>query len=192
MNRRLDPQVRRSEIIEVTTGMIAENGPQGLSLRAIARRCGMSAPGLIHHFPSMGDLLRAVIDERARVGQNAISEIVRESGDDLSLQTLGDALVRYYYTDRSAETRNFDALEAESFTIGHPLHGAYPVSSIRPLPITRFLAERDFRDPEAALTMLALLADALRSRWLRDLQTVDRWDEWVQARDQVFRNLDRK
>ena len=192
MGRRLLPEVRRAEIVAVTTRMIAESGPHGLSLRSVARRCEMSAPGLSYHFPTLTDLLRAVIEERARVGREAIAKIVSNAGDDLTLQILADALIDFYYTDKAAETRNFDALEAESLAPGHPAHGLYPRSAIQPLPITRKLAEREFEDPEAALTTLVLLADALRSRWLRDLEPVDRWEEWVTTRDQVFRNLVRR
>ncbi|WP_157802870.1 TetR/AcrR family transcriptional regulator [Compostimonas suwonensis] len=186
------PDVRRAEIIDTTMRLIAEDGPHGLSLRSVARRCEMSAPGLMHHFPTLRDLLRAVVEERARIGREAIAEIVREAGDGLTLQMLADALIRFYYTDKAAETRNFDALEAESLAPGHPAHGIYPRSAIQPLPITRRLAERDFEDPDAALTMLSLLADALRSRWLRDLEPVDRWNEWVASRDHVFGTLERR
>lgn len=192
MSRRLDAPTRRAEIIETTYRMIAEDGPGGLSLRAVARRCGMSAPGLMHHFPTLAELIHEVVAVRERVGRDLVARIVVDADESFTAVTLADMLVRHYYSENVEETRNFDMLEAESYTVGHPAHGAYSTSSFGPLPITRRLAERDFEDPEAFLTVLGLLADGLRARWLRDLQTIDRWEEWVSVRDRAIRGFARR
>lgn len=53
---------RRDKILDVTVDMIAEVGYHGLSMRDIARRVGISHPGVIYHFPNKEALLMAVID----------------------------------------------------------------------------------------------------------------------------------
>ena len=45
------------EIKQVTRRLLVERGPQQVSLRAIAREMGMTAPGLYRYFPSYDDLL---------------------------------------------------------------------------------------------------------------------------------------
>ena len=63
------PRQRREADIEATMATIkatarqlmADNGTAGLSLRAIARAMGMTAPALYHYFASLDDLITALI-----------------------------------------------------------------------------------------------------------------------------------
>src|SRR6478735_4817307 len=73
MARRLTPEARRAEIIEVAHAVISDEGYRALSLRELARRCGMSAPGLMHYFPDMRSLLDAVLAHRDEVDLAAIT-----------------------------------------------------------------------------------------------------------------------
>ena len=52
---------RRERILDVTIQMLAEVGYHGLSMRDVARRVGISHPGVIYHFPTKEALLMAVI-----------------------------------------------------------------------------------------------------------------------------------
>lgn len=52
---------RREAILDATVEMLAEVGYHGLSLRDVARRVGISHPGVIYHFPSKEALLMAVV-----------------------------------------------------------------------------------------------------------------------------------
>jgi len=49
------------EIKDIARGLLEEKGTAGLSLRAIAREMGMSAPAIYTYFPSMDDLITALI-----------------------------------------------------------------------------------------------------------------------------------
>lgn len=51
----------KEEIKETGRQLLAESGASGLSLRAIAKRMGMTAPGLYHYFGSINDLITALI-----------------------------------------------------------------------------------------------------------------------------------
>ena len=51
----------REEIKDTARALLAEQGAAGLSLRAIAKRMGMTAPGLYHYFGSINDLITALI-----------------------------------------------------------------------------------------------------------------------------------
>jgi AcrR family transcriptional regulator len=63
------PRQRQVELNEATSNAIketarklmAEKGTAGLSLRAIARELEMTAPALYHYFPSLDDLITALI-----------------------------------------------------------------------------------------------------------------------------------
>jgi AcrR family transcriptional regulator len=50
-----------TEIIATARRLLLESGPQGISLRAIAREMGMTAPGLYRYFDDREELIRHVI-----------------------------------------------------------------------------------------------------------------------------------
>src|SRR5580658_8256860 len=52
----------RDRVLHVAQALFAERGYRGTSLRDIARRIGIKAPSLLHHFPSKEQLYTAVLD----------------------------------------------------------------------------------------------------------------------------------
>ena len=51
----------RHDIINAATVLIGEHGQDGLSLRAIARQAGVTAPAIYDHFDDLDDVRRAVV-----------------------------------------------------------------------------------------------------------------------------------
>jgi AcrR family transcriptional regulator len=55
--------ITRAEIKETARQLMAEKGTAGISLRAIARRMGMTAPALYHYYAGLNDLITALIQD---------------------------------------------------------------------------------------------------------------------------------
>jgi AcrR family transcriptional regulator len=186
--RRLTPEARRAEIIERTHEMIAQQGGEGLSLREVARWCGMSAPGMLHHFDGLPDLLDAVLTARAVRERAAYAEAIDALGEDAVLRDLADATVRISAANAD-ENRNFDRLEMLALAdTTHPAYEFYrngsDLRSLRRMALT--LAEREYENPAAAVTVLGLVAEGLRLRWLRSETKPDYQADWNAVRDTVF------
>ena len=80
------------EIKQTARRILVEQGPDAVSLRAIAREMGMTAPGLYRYFSSREDLIRGVIadifTEMAAGVDQAIHGTGQEPGqDDRDLMT---------------------------------------------------------------------------------------------------------
>ncbi len=188
MARRLRPEARREEIVEVADALIASEGYRSLSLREVARRCGMSAPGLMHHFPDMPSLLRAVLERRDTVDLTAI---MAAQPVDARLEDLIEAALRYYMS-AGDRTRRYDALEAEAIDPTHPAHDFYLERDARTFELLRPALEHELADPDRAFAYLKVVFDGLRFRLLRDPEHVDIEREWHAIRDLVLGSIERR
>src|SRR5262249_51887881 len=83
-------------LLRAAESLIAERGPQGFSLREVARRARVSEAAPYWHFPNKETLL-ATVAEQGFVGLAAAMRDVRARGGDPSrqLQELGVAYVRF-------------------------------------------------------------------------------------------------
>jgi AcrR family transcriptional regulator len=61
-NPRGEGERLRCEIVEAAAALIAEEGQEAVSLRAIARRVGITAPAIYAHFADLDLVVEAVVD----------------------------------------------------------------------------------------------------------------------------------
>lgn len=94
--RAASPGPLKSELLDAAARLIAERGPQGFSLREVARRARVSEAAPYWHFPSKEALLAAVA-EQGFLGLAAAMTEVRERVTDprRRLHELGIAYVRF-------------------------------------------------------------------------------------------------
>lgn len=74
--KRLSPEQSRAAAIEAARALLIEQGPQAVTLKAVAARIGRTHANLLHHFGSAADLQRALITHladtiTARIGDAA-------------------------------------------------------------------------------------------------------------------------
>ncbi|MCV2394866.1 TetR/AcrR family transcriptional regulator [Actinotalea sp. M2MS4P-6] len=187
MARRLAPEVRRAEIVSIARDVISTEGYSALSLREVARRCGMSAPGLMHYFPDMPSLLEAVLDSRDEEDYPALLVPLEQGA---SLLDVIDATLAYYDA-RSSETAQFDRLETEALDPAHPAHDYFAARAERQFDLLRPAIEREFDDPDAVAHLLRLMIDGMRLRALRDPGHGGMAEQWRAIRGVVARLLRR-
>jgi TetR/AcrR family transcriptional regulator len=88
------PTDTRDRVLQVAQTLFAERGYRGTSLRDIAKRIGIKAPSLLHHFPSKQQLYLAVLDRMFESLEDAANAIAwgRESRQERMRQAVSDAI----------------------------------------------------------------------------------------------------
>ncbi|WP_327233996.1 TetR/AcrR family transcriptional regulator [Streptomyces sp. NBC_01317] len=163
-------RAKRREIIDHAMALFGEVGYRGASLREIASRCGISHPGLLHHFPTKESLLFAVLEHRDEVDGEWLA-LGGAKGVD-RLRRLAD-LAELNATRRGI-VELFSVVAAEATSPEHPAH-AYFVERYRDSVASTAQAYAQASDegalragiaPDAAAQQLIALMDGLQVQWL--------------------------
>ena len=100
----------RERLLQAAREVVAADGLEGLTLRAIARRAGVSHGAPLRHFPSLASLLAAVgadgfarlidtVDGHLSAADRAATEAGHTLGPRRRLSVAGQAYVRFALTD---------------------------------------------------------------------------------------------
>src|SRR4051812_48921641 len=110
---------RREEILDAAFEVFARYGYLNSSMTEIAKRVGMTMPGVTHHFPTKSGLLEAVLQER---DEDAAGHLRGRRGLEL-LKGLLEIAERDEH-DRGL-TQLFAILSAEATIDDHPAHAYF-------------------------------------------------------------------
>jgi AcrR family transcriptional regulator len=167
---------RRQEIVAAGLAVFSSSGFRGASLRDVAERAGLSQAGLLHHFPSKGHLLKAVLAWRDSEVHRQLGEPVPDGLD------LIRRLVARSATARTRELVQLDVIvSAEGSVADHPANGYVRERHASTLEMVRQAFERAAAHGElrrdvdcagAARTLIALMA-GLQVQWLLDPGQID-------------------
>lgn len=164
-------------IITAAVEVFAANGFRGGSLRDVAERVGLTHAGVMHHFPTKIDLLKAVLawrDDEALARARAVSP----TGVDV-LRVWLEEIERHKNARVLADMAM--TLTTEGTSPDHPVHdyvaGRYELS-------VRFLTRafevaasrnelRPGLDPSYEARTLLALTEGLQLQWLVDSGSVD-------------------
>ncbi|MFI5776240.1 TetR/AcrR family transcriptional regulator [Nocardia sp. NPDC051570] len=169
---------RKERILEVALKTFADNGFRGASIAEIADRCGLSQPGLLHHFPSKAALLAGVLEYRDRLDAERLGTDEQPRGP-LALHQLVRAVE--HNTQVPGLVRLFTVVTAEAVAADHPAHD-WAVARYRHLEawITRALdagiADGTIRpgiDAVAVARQIMAMMDGLQLQWLLDPENID-------------------
>jgi AcrR family transcriptional regulator len=169
---------RREAILRAASEVFADHGYRGATLALIADRVGMSAPGLLHHFPTKEHLLIDLLALRHERDSERVKALASVRGGRIL-----DALL--VLAAKNADTpglvRLFTILAAESVDDDHPGHDWFVQRYRRS---RGFVAERlseeqrvglirDDVDPDLVAAQILAMFDGLQLQWLLEPDEVD-------------------
>jgi AcrR family transcriptional regulator len=168
---------RRDAILAAANEVFAKRGFRGASLATIAKRVGMSEPGLLHHFASKEELLLELLKLRDQHDDERIAEARAAHAHVLDVVL---ELCRQNQ-ERPGIVRLFTILAAESVDDDHPAHDWFLARyGERRKTLTDRLAaaQRDgdvdpTLDPDSVASQILAMFDGLQLQWLLDPEAVD-------------------
>jgi AcrR family transcriptional regulator len=168
---------RRDAILAAANEVFAKRGFRGASLATIAKRVGMSEPGLLHHFASKEELLLEVLKLRDQHDDERIGQARAAHAGPLEVVL---ELCRQNQ-ERPGIVRLFTILAAESVDDDHPAHEWFLAryGDRRAVLADRLAnAQRDgdidaALDPESVASQILAMFDGLQLQWLLDPGAVD-------------------
>ena len=165
---------RREEILDAAFDVFARHGYLNSSMSEIAKRAGMTMPGVTHHFPTKSGLLEAVLRER---DIDAASHLQGRRGVELLKGLL--EIAERDEQDRGL-TQLFAILSAEATIDDHPAHAYFRDRYLLILGTVRTAFEEAAEDgdlgvgviPAEAAQMYAALSDGLQLQRLYGVDEV--------------------
>lgn len=166
---RLDPVVRRRQIVGNATRLIARSGFNGVSLADVANACDVRKSTVLHYFASMEALLVAILVDRDAGYFSENQPVGDMSATAREAQAAVTAIFEGNLRQREI-IRLFYVLAAEALSPEHPAHEFFRERSQRAkIGLLQILSWK--ADPVAAALELLAFWQGLELIWLTDPQT---------------------
>ncbi len=179
---RMDRAERRESILATALAIIDEQGHQGLTMRALARECGMSAPGVMHYFPDMPTLVVAVVAYRER--RDAALFAVTEPGPGVTRALLNSVIDNIVARPKAAEL--FAIVAAQAIDPRHPGHAYFKERTDAIVAEYAPIVGYEYAEPEELLRQLICVCDGLQLNWLREPESFDVRERWQALADPLL------
>lgn len=170
---RANGRAKRKAILAAALEVFATHGYRGTSLTEIAKRVGMTQPGLLHHFGTKeAMLLEVVTSQEERTAEQVNAHLQSENMHlDEAIRTLGKL-----NQELPVEQKLLTTLSTEAIHTEHPLHEYFrAVYEERRQTLGERVAQeqaigriRSDVDPHAVAREIIATLDGLRLQWLLD------------------------
>jgi len=191
---RRDGQLRREAILDEAQRIIGECGYHGFGLHELAARCGLTRPGLLHHFGSKDGLLLDLLRHCDMRHERAAVAELGSHHDPLSAPDIQRA--RLIAGLQTIMARNIAQpelirlqviLQAEAINHAHPAHDYFKAREATKLTLLAEHAATFSAHPMSTARQIIALWDGLQAQWLREDMTFDLLAEFDSAVASVIR-----
>jgi len=173
---------RRAHILATAMAIIDDRGHSGLTMRGLARECGLSAPGLMHYFPDMPTLVVAVVAYREERDEELFVGV--EPGPGTTRAILDAGIENIIARPKAAEL--FAIVEAQAIDPRHPGHEYFKQRADAIISEFAPIVGAEYAHPEELIRQLIAVADGLQLNWLRDPTAFDLLERWHAIADPLL------
>lgn len=183
---------RREQILNETLRIVGERGYHGFGIQELAERCGLTKPGLLHHFGSKDQLLIALLHDRDEKYEKELNALMLPAFDAAASPRAQREMFRralYAVAERSltqpALIRLQVVLRAEAINPDHPAHEYFVVGEKAKLKRIAKRAASFAPHPLSTARQIQAAMSGLQEQWLREDMGFNFLVEW----DRVLKTL---
>ena len=183
---------RRQLIIEAAIPIIGQRGYYGFSIKNLAKACGLTVAGVLHHFGSKEAILMAVLDYRERGDFEAVwqglpfrdaKKLEAFSLDEFK-RLLRATVVRN--STRPETLRLGSMLRIEALYPGHPAFEFFRDRNQRALRTYTHMLTGKVPEPAVAAAQVIALMLGLEILWLASPELLDFVGQWDQGLEKIL------
>lgn len=181
------PQARRAQILDQALHMFGDHGFNGLTVQALAARCGISNAGLLYYFGSKDDLLMAVLAEFEARESEVIAPLVEavrttagRPDKAAALLSLLEQMVATFATQPHLASFLF-VLQTEALDRTNIAHDWFYQRDTMTLKLFEEVTTGISPNPGATAHQIVALMQGLGQHWLRQKMSFDLTGEWRKA-----------
>lgn len=179
---------RRDQILEETLRIVGQRGYHGFGISELAARCGLSKPGVLHHFGTKEQLLIALLEDCEAKEKAELAELLPayETADERQRRKMFRETMRMVMGRAIARPelmRLEVVLRAEAVNDGHPAHAFFAArEAANRARIAKRLAPLYPQAQSIARHLLAAMS-GLQEQWLRENEGFNLLAEWERVLD---------
>jgi AcrR family transcriptional regulator len=180
---------RPSRILDSAIEIIGQRGYYGFSIKELASACGVTVPGVLHHFGTKDAILLAVLKDIERRDYEAVWKGVPLTAPaKLSEMSLANFKRLLHATvDRNSQQPNilrlFSILRIEAHYPEHPAFEFFYQRNVRALRVVAEMLEGKVTAPKDMAIKVVSMTAGLEDVWLATSMAFDlvrQWDEAIE------------
>jgi AcrR family transcriptional regulator len=179
-------------ILDAAVPIIGDRGYYGFSIKEVAESCGLTVPGVLHHFGSKEALLLAVIQDREERDSEAVwQDVVQDDFAGFATLSLNDLKKRLHDTVlRNSKQpdilRLFSMLRTEALYPKHPAYELFHNRAALAIEVLGLAFTGKFPDPESMARQIVAAMTGLENIWLERSMEFDLVAEWDRIIDKLL------
>jgi len=183
---------RRQLIIEAAIPIIGQRGYYGFSIKNLAKACGLTVAGVLHHFGSKEAILMAVLDYRERGDFEAVWQgLPFRDAKKLEAFSLDEfkRLLRATVVRNSTQPETLrlgSMLRIEALYPGHPAFEFFRDRNQRALRTYTHMLTGKVPEPAVAAAQVIALMLGLEILWLASPELLDFVGQWDQGIEKIL------
>lgn len=179
---------RRDQILNETLRIVGERGYHGFGIQGLAERCGLTKPGLLHHFGTKEQLLIALLNDRDARHEAELSALFLAGYDAAASPQEQKEMLRRSF--RAVVERNLEhpelvrlqaVLRAEAINPEHPAHAYFAARELASLERLTMRVAAFSPEPQSTARQILAMMTGFYEQWLREGESFDLLAEWDRA-----------
>jgi AcrR family transcriptional regulator len=179
---------RRASILDETLRIVGQRGYHGFGIQELADRCGLTKPGLLHHFGSKDQLLIALLNERDARHEEEIGALFLAGYDSVAdPKKQREVFLRALVTVVERGLAQPDlmrlqvVLRTEAINPDHPAHEYFAARQKEKLDRLAMRVAPFCAQPQSTARQILADMSGLEQQWLSEEMGFDFLAEWEAA-----------